>query len=110
MERPFFGLSTVSELLMLNKGFCLPLGILAPVDHSTVSANPASFLDRNLKKVASWIESQPNVKLVGVGLASDIAKKYYKCNPRLSGRDCRDNLELYRRRSQTVVINTHTPP
>jgi cobalamin biosynthesis protein CobT len=59
-----------------QKKFLFVVGDLAPVDDSTLSVNPGNFLERNLRAVAGWIESQPNIELVGIGLSA--GARYYE--------------------------------
>lgn len=49
----------------------------APVDDSTLSANPQNYLDVHLRAVIGWIEEQSPVELCAIGIGHDVTK-YYK--------------------------------
>ena len=49
----------------------------APVDDSTLSVNPAGFLESHLRKVIDWIENQSPVQLAAIGIGHDVTR-YYK--------------------------------
>ena len=40
----------------------------APVDDSTLSVNPANFLEQDLRNVIKWIESESKVELTAIGI------------------------------------------
>ena len=48
----------------------------APVDDSTLSANPANYLDRHLRQWIDWIETRSPVELVAIGIGHDVARYY----------------------------------
>ena len=48
----------------------------APVDDSTLSVNSAGYLDRHLRRVIGWIESQSPVQLVAIGIGHDVTPYY----------------------------------
>ena len=48
----------------------------APVDDSTLSVNPASYLESHLKNVISMIESREIVELIAVGIGHDVTRYY----------------------------------
>jgi cobaltochelatase CobT len=48
-----------------------------PVDDSTLSVNRGNFLSDHLKAVTSWIESEGDVFLVGIGIQRDEDEPYY---------------------------------
>ncbi len=41
----------------------------APVDDSTLSANPGNYLERHLRTVINWIEGRSPVELIAIGMA-----------------------------------------
>lgn len=49
----------------------------APVDNSTLSANPSNILERDLRDVIEKIEGLPNVELSAIGIGHDVTR-YYK--------------------------------
>ena len=50
----------------------------APVDDSTLSANPSDFLENNLKQVVKWIEKNSSVELLAIGIGHDVTRYYDK--------------------------------
>jgi cobaltochelatase CobT len=48
----------------------------APVDDSTLSVNPASFLERHLRDVIEWIETRSPVELTAIGIGHDVTRYY----------------------------------
>ncbi|HIJ38069.1 MAG TPA: cobaltochelatase subunit CobT [Rhodospirillaceae bacterium] len=48
----------------------------APVDDSTLSVNPGSYLERHLRQVISWIEAVSPVELVAIGIGHDVTRYY----------------------------------
>jgi cobaltochelatase CobT len=49
----------------------------APVDDSTLSANPGHYLERHLRAVIGWIERSSPVELIAIGIGHDVTR-YYK--------------------------------
>jgi len=49
----------------------------APVDDSTLSANPGNYLERHLRSVINWIENRSPVELIAIGIGHDVTR-YYK--------------------------------
>jgi cobaltochelatase CobT len=49
----------------------------APVDDSTLSANPGNYLERHLRQVIHWIEARSPVELIAIGIGHDVTR-YYK--------------------------------
>ncbi|MDX2275007.1 MAG: cobaltochelatase subunit CobT [Hyphomonadaceae bacterium] len=49
----------------------------APVDDSTLSANPGNYLERHLRQVIHWIESRSPVEVIAIGIGHDVTR-YYK--------------------------------
>ncbi|MBS0383974.1 MAG: cobaltochelatase subunit CobT [Proteobacteria bacterium] len=49
----------------------------APVDDSTLSANPGNYLERHLRGVIHWIETRSPVELIAIGIGHDVTR-YYK--------------------------------
>ena len=50
----------------------------APVDDSTLSANPSDFLENNLKQVVKFIEKNSYVELLAIGIGHDVTRYYEK--------------------------------
>jgi cobaltochelatase CobT len=50
----------------------------APVDDSTLSANPSDFLENNLKQTVKWIEKSSSVELLAIGIGHDVTRYYNK--------------------------------
>ncbi len=50
----------------------------APVDDSTLSVNPGSYLERNLKDVISKIEKKSDIELIAIGIGHDVSRYYKK--------------------------------
>ena len=48
----------------------------APVDDATLSANPGNYLERHLRDVIQWIESQSPVELTAIGIGHDVTRYY----------------------------------
>ncbi len=48
----------------------------APVDDSTLSANPGNYLERHLREVIAWIESRSEVELLAIGIGHDVTRYY----------------------------------
>lgn len=48
----------------------------APVDDSTLSANPSHYLEKHLRDVIRMIESQNRVELVAIGIGHDVTRYY----------------------------------
>jgi len=49
----------------------------APIDDSTLSANPGKFLELHLQEVISQVESDSDVELTAIGIGHDVTQ-YYK--------------------------------
>ena len=49
----------------------------APVDDSTLSANPGNYLEHHLRAVIHWIETRSPVELIAIGIGHDVTR-YYK--------------------------------
>ncbi len=49
----------------------------APVDDSTLSANPGNYLERHLRAVIQHIETASPVELIAIGIGHDVTR-YYK--------------------------------
>jgi cobaltochelatase CobT len=49
----------------------------APVDDSTLSANPGNYLERHLRAVIHWIETRSPVEIIAIGIGHDVTR-YYK--------------------------------
>jgi cobaltochelatase CobT len=49
----------------------------APVDDSTLSANPGNYLEKHLRAVIHWIETRSPVELMAIGIGHDVTR-YYK--------------------------------
>jgi cobaltochelatase CobT len=48
----------------------------APVDDSTLSANPGNYLERHLRQVIEWIETRSPVELLAIGIGHDVTRYY----------------------------------
>ncbi|QHQ37260.1 cobaltochelatase subunit CobT [Algicella marina] len=48
----------------------------APVDDSTLSVNPASYLEKHLRDVISMIERRRAVELIAIGIGHDVTRYY----------------------------------
>ncbi|MGE0740178.1 MAG: cobaltochelatase subunit CobT [Hyphomonadaceae bacterium] len=48
----------------------------APVDDSTLSANPGNYLERHLRTVIHWIEARSPVELIAIGIGHDVTRYY----------------------------------
>ncbi len=48
----------------------------APVDDSTLSANPGNYLERHLRTVIQWIETRSPVELIAIGIGHDVTRYY----------------------------------
>ncbi|MDO7728946.1 MAG: cobaltochelatase subunit CobT [Loktanella sp.] len=48
----------------------------APVDDSTLSVNPANFLEKHLRDVIAMVEKRKAVELVAIGIGHDVTRYY----------------------------------
>ncbi|MBP7001170.1 cobaltochelatase subunit CobT [Amaricoccus sp.] len=48
----------------------------APVDDSTLSVNPATYLERHLRDVIAMIERRRQVELIAIGIGHDVTRYY----------------------------------
>jgi cobaltochelatase CobT len=48
----------------------------APVDDSTLSVNPANFLEKHLRDVISMVERRDLVELIAIGIGHDVTRYY----------------------------------
>jgi cobaltochelatase CobT len=48
----------------------------APVDDSTLSVNPASFLEKHLRDVIAMVERRKAVELLAIGIGHDVTRYY----------------------------------
>jgi len=48
----------------------------APIDDSTLSANPGKFLERHLREVITQVESDQSVELAAIGIGHDVTQYY----------------------------------
>ncbi len=48
----------------------------APVDDSTLSANPGNYLERHLREVIAWVEQRGEVELLAIGIGHDVTRYY----------------------------------
>jgi cobaltochelatase CobT len=48
----------------------------APVDDSTLSANPGNYLERHLRAVIDWIEMRSEIELIAIGIGHDVTRYY----------------------------------
>ena len=49
----------------------------APVDDSTLSVNPANYLEKHLRDVIAMVERKKQVELIAIGIGHDVTR-YYK--------------------------------
>ncbi|MBT9382570.1 cobaltochelatase subunit CobT [Pseudooceanicola sp. CBS1P-1] len=50
----------------------------APVDDSTLSVNPANFLEKHLRDVIAMIEKKKAVELIAIGIGHDVTRYYQR--------------------------------
>ena len=50
----------------------------APVDDSTLSVNPASYLEKHLRDVIAMIERRALVELIAIGIGHDVTRYYQR--------------------------------
>ena len=50
----------------------------APVDDSTLSVNPASFLEKHLRDVIAMVEKRKQVELLAIGIGHDVTRYYQR--------------------------------
>ena len=50
----------------------------APVDDSTLSVNPASFLEKHLRDVIAMVERRKAVELIAIGIGHDVTRYYQR--------------------------------
>jgi len=55
-------------LMMISDG--------APIDDSTLSANPGKFLERHLREVIAQVEADQSVELAAIGIGHDVTQYY----------------------------------
>ncbi len=48
----------------------------APVDDSTLSVNPASYLEKHLRDVINMVETRKGVELIAIGIGHDVTRYY----------------------------------
>ena len=48
----------------------------APVDDSTLSVNPASYLEKHLRDVIAMVEKMRMVELIAIGIGHDVTRYY----------------------------------
>jgi cobaltochelatase CobT len=60
-----------------NRRILMVISDGAPVDDSTLSANEAGYLERDLHHVIKGIENQSDIELTAIGIGHDVSK-YYK--------------------------------
>jgi cobaltochelatase CobT len=48
----------------------------APVDDSTLSANPGNYLERHLREVIGWVETRSEIELLAIGIGHDVTRYY----------------------------------
>jgi cobaltochelatase CobT len=48
----------------------------APVDDSTLSANPGNYLEKHLREVIEWIETRSEIELLAIGIGHDVTRYY----------------------------------
>ncbi|NHN87638.1 cobaltochelatase CobT-related protein [Acetobacter conturbans] len=50
----------------------------APVDDSTLSANPSSYLEDHLREVIASLESRSDIELIAIGIGHDVTRYYHR--------------------------------
>ena len=50
----------------------------APVDDSTLSVNSGDFLEKHLKKMVKFIETQTDIEILAIGIGHDVSRYYNK--------------------------------
>ena len=50
----------------------------APVDDSTLSVNPANFLEKHLRDVIAMVERKRQVELIAIGIGHDVTRYYQR--------------------------------
>jgi cobaltochelatase CobT len=50
----------------------------APVDDSTLSVNPANYLEKHLRDVIAMVEKRRAVELIAIGIGHDVTRYYPK--------------------------------
>ena len=50
----------------------------APVDDSTLSVNSGDFLEKNLKKIVKFIETNSEIEILAIGIGHDVSRYYKK--------------------------------
>ncbi|MDH5798934.1 MAG: cobaltochelatase subunit CobT, partial [Paracoccaceae bacterium] len=48
----------------------------APVDDSTLSVNPANYLEKHLRDVIAMVEKRKQVELIAIGIGHDVTRYY----------------------------------
>jgi cobaltochelatase CobT len=48
----------------------------APVDDSTLSANPGNYLEKHLREVIEWVETRSSIELLAIGIGHDVTRYY----------------------------------
>jgi len=48
----------------------------APVDDSTLSANPGNYLEKHLRDTIDWVETRSSVELMAIGIGHDVTRYY----------------------------------
>ncbi|MFP4125789.1 MAG: cobaltochelatase subunit CobT [Alphaproteobacteria bacterium] len=48
----------------------------APVDDSTLSANPGNYLEKHLREVIDYVENRSPVELLAIGIGHDVTRYY----------------------------------
>ncbi|WP_415184763.1 cobaltochelatase subunit CobT [Phaeovulum sp.] len=50
----------------------------APVDDSTLSVNPANYLEKHLRDVIAMVENRRQVELIAIGIGHDVTRYYQR--------------------------------
>ncbi len=50
----------------------------APVDDSTLSVNPANYLEKHLRDVIALVERRKAVELIAIGIGHDVTRYYQR--------------------------------
>jgi hypothetical protein len=73
-------------LLVLSDG--------APVDDSTLAANPSNFLEAHIIATINWIKTATYIELYGIGIEHDVSRYYGSGTPILSAKVGLDLLKV----------------
>ena len=61
-----------------NRKILLVISDGAPVDDSTLSVNPSSYLERHLRDTIAMIQRRSAVELLAIGIGHDVTRYYQR--------------------------------